>query len=41
MVISPLPSMFGGRDSEPDDVVLLELQLDGVLDGDDPLVARG
>ena len=40
MVISPLPSMFGGRRLQPDDVVLLQLQLDRVLDGDDPLVVR-
>ena len=38
MVTSPLPSMFGGRALEPHDVVLAELQLDRVLDGDDPLV---
>ena len=37
MVISPLPSMFGGRALEPDHVLLLELQLDRVLDGDDAL----
>ena len=35
---SPLPSMLAGRDSRRDDVFLAELQLGGVLDGDDPLV---
>ena len=41
MVIAPLPSMFGGPALQPDDVLLLQLQLDGVLDGDDALAARG
>ena len=41
MVISPWPSRFGGRASSVTTCVLAELQLGGVLDGDDPLVARG
>ena len=39
MVIWPLPSMFGGRASSGEHVVLVELELLGVLDGDDALVA--
>ena len=37
MRTSPCPSELAGRDSEPHDVGLLELELGGVLDGDDPL----
>ncbi len=39
MVISPSPSMFGGRVSRRTDVRLLQLQFGRVLAGDDPLVA--
>ncbi len=35
--ISPLPSMLRGPALQPDDVILLQLQLDGVLDRDDAL----
>ncbi len=38
MVTSPRPSMFGGRASSGEHVVLVELELLGVLDGDDALV---
>ena len=38
MVTWPLPSMFGGRASMAQHVVLVELELLGVLDGDDALV---
>ena len=41
MVTSPRPSMFGGRASMREHVVLVELELLGVLDGDDALVGRG
>ena len=34
---SPSPSMFGRPRLEPDHVLLLELELGGVLDRDDPL----
>ena len=40
MVTAPLPSMFGGAGLQPEHVLLVQLQLGGVLDGDDPLVAR-
>ena len=36
----PWPSMFGGRASMREHVVLVELELLGVLDGDDALVGR-
>ena len=39
-MIAPLPSMFGGPGFQPDDVVLLQLQFGGVLDGDDAFVVR-
>ena len=39
MRISPWPSMFGGPRLERDHVLLLELELGGVLDRDDSLVA--
>ena len=38
--ISPLPSMLGGRVSMRADMRLLQLQLGGVLDGDQALVLR-
>ena len=38
IVTWPLPSMFGGRASMREHVVLVELELLGVLDGDDALV---
>ena len=38
MRTSPWPSMFAGRDSSRDDVLLVELELGRVLDRDDPLV---
>ena len=37
MAISPLPSMLRRPALEPDHVLLLQLELDGVLDRDDPL----
>ena len=40
MVTSPLPSMFGGPRLQRDHVLLAQLQLGGVLDGDDALVVR-
>ena len=40
IVYSPRPSRFGGARLERDDVRLLELELGGVLDGDDALVGR-
>jgi hypothetical protein len=41
MVTCPFPSVFAGRASETDHVLLVQLQLDGILDGDDPVFVRG
>ena len=41
VVISPRPSRLAGRASSVIDVLLAELELGGVLDGDDPLAPRG
>ena len=38
MVIAPLPSMFGRARLQAHHVLLAQLQLGGVLDGDDALV---
>ena len=41
MVTWPEPSMLAGRDSMPQDVLLVQLELGGVLDRHDALVAPG
>ena len=41
IVISPLPSMFGGRFSSVTTWSLVQLKLGGVFDRDDPLVRPG